>query len=195
MRTTSWSTGAVGLSAAEQIRNMEENLREVAARQLITGILEGWILQDVRLVDLQESGLPLRVHGQLERPRALRPAGDSWLLPLPLLPGNYMAALGDRGGRQHPLSVSASTSATWELTIDPGEGYRFAEVPESIQVHRDILEYSLSFRLRGSLLIVRRELSQTPGRIPARRFEEWRTLLNTLDQAEALNLRLVQRRR
>ena len=85
------------------------------------------------------------------------------------------------------LVVSASWGAAQDL--------RFTEVPESIQVHQDILEYSLSFRLRGALLIVHRELSQTPGRIPARRFEEWRTLLSTLDQAEALSLRLVPRRR
>ena len=43
------------------------------------------------------------------------------------------------------------------------------------------------------MLVVSRELYQKPGRVPAARFDEWLTLLRKLDQAEAVNLRLVER--
>jgi tetratricopeptide (TPR) repeat protein len=185
--------GAVGLDAAEQIRNLEETIRELAARQLITGILPGWTLHDVGLVDLQEPGSTLRLRANLVRSGALKPAGNSWLLPLPLGPGNYMSTLGDRAQRQHSLRIASSTSASWEFAIDPGRNYRFAEVPQPVQVQHPIIDYSLRFRLQGRVLVVSRELYQKPGIVPAARFDEWLTLLRKLDQAEAVNLRLFER--
>ena len=191
MRSTVVLRGTAGLVAAEDVRNMEASVQQIVGRQIAGQIFPGWTLQEVDLVDLQSKGRPLTLRGLLSRQRALESAGEIKLLGLPLAKSELMARYGDRDERTLPLQLNELSSSLWEAIVDPGEGYRFTEVPETVRVRHMLIEYELSFRLDAGRMVIRRELVQRPGTVAASQFGAWRELLRKLDVAEETNLRLA----
>ena len=184
--------GQGGLAAAEEVRNLEGNVQKVVARQIAGQIFEGWTLSEVSLTNLDHNGEPLGVRAVLTRGRALEPAGEVSLLGLPMGKSQFLARLGDREERVLPLRLTEMASSSWEITVDPGDHYRFLEVPETIRLRHMLMEFALTYRLDGGRMVIRREVVQRPGVIPPSQFGEWRGLLRRLDLAEETNLRLMK---
>ncbi len=185
--------GVDGLGAKEQIRNLEENVQQVVARQLAGEIFAGWRLQTIALVGLDQAGKPLQAKGTFTKTGALKQAGESWLLPLPLARGKHVGNLGDRGQRTLPYVLRQDNAQVWEITLDLGEGYRLVELPEDTNITHPLLEYEQTFRFEGNRVHIRREFRQHTGRLAPGLFAEWMALLRRLDLIEEANLRLARR--
>ncbi len=193
MTATGRLRGAGGYEAAEQLRTVEENVQQVVARQLASQIFRGWTIQGVSLTGVKEKGQPLTARAQLEKRRVLEPAGDLLLLNLPVGETSFFRRWGDRGERTLPFRLTELNANSWEVRIDPGEGYRFAEIPAPVRLRHMLIDFSLTFERDGDALVVRREFTQKPGTIPPAQFAEWLDLLRRLDLAEDANLKLVKR--
>lgn len=184
--------GIDGFGAADQLRDRDDNIRKLAARQVAGQVFPGWRPDDVK-IELEQLGEPLRARGTLSKARAVSAAGEASLLDLPVAKGNWLARLGDRAERAQPLALATLAAGSFELTIDPGPALRVAELPTDVHVTHPLLDYSLTFTRKGEGIVVRREYLQRPGRLPADQFGEWLRVLRTLDLAEDAKLRLLPR--
>lgn len=193
MRAQAHLRGTNGLRGAEDVRNYEGTVQEVVGRQLTGQLFPGWTLGGAELLNLDEKGEPLGIRSDLTRTGALEPAGDVFLLDLPLPKSQLLARFGDRDERSLPLHLTDMTSSSWSVTVDPGDAYRFAEVPAPFRTRHPLVELSLTYRRDGQRLVIRREMVQRPGTIPPSEFGEWRALLRRADTAEDKRLRLVAR--
>lgn len=185
--------GAGGYRATEQLRVVEEDVQKVVARQIAGSMFEGWTLRAVELEGLDENGRTLVATAELERRRALEPAGEELLLPLPLAKSDFLRSFGDRGERTTPLRLAGMTASSWEISVDPGEHFAFLEIPPPVRVRHLLMDFNLTFERDGDRVVIRREVVQRPGTIPTSQFAEWIELLRRLDLAEETNLRLVAR--
>jgi tetratricopeptide (TPR) repeat protein len=193
MEATGVLRGAVGLAAAEQLRTAEENVRQVVARQVAGRSFPGWALREASL-DVREHGEPLALRAVLEKRRALEPAGAVLLMGLPLDKLAFLSSFGDRPTRTLPFRISDLLSSTWEITIDPGPGHRFLEIPSSVRVRNLLVDYNLTFRSDGDKVVVRRDVVIWPGTLATSEFANWLEVLHRLDQAEAAHLKLAVKR-
>lgn len=184
--------GIDGFGAADQLRDRDDNIRKLAARQVAGQVFPGWRPDDVK-IELEQLGEPLRARGTLSKARAVSAAGEASLLDLPLAKGNWLARLGDRAERVQPLALATLSAASFELAIDPGPALRVAELPADVHITHPLLDYSLTFTRNGEGIVMRREYLQRPGRLPANQFGEWLRVLRALDLAEDARLRLLPR--
>ncbi len=184
--------GREGFAAADQLREREDNIRKLAARQVASQVLEGWAPKSVDLV-VADKTEPLGLVGELIKRRAVSAAGDVSLLDLPLGKHGWLAAYGDRAERKQPLALTSINAASWEVTIDPGQAFRITELPADTLVRHALIEYAQTFRLVDGKLTVRREYLQRPGRLEPALFGEWLDLLRRLDLAEETKVKLAAR--
>lgn len=185
--------GWVGFLLADRLRNMKDNVQQLVARQFIGQVLEGWRITELDLAPLRQTGNPLRARGTLTRRGALEKTGEHWLLKLPLSRSELLDQFGDRGNRTLPLRLTSSYADSWDVVVDPGEHYRFLEVPATTRVRQLLLDYQLSFHREGDKLRIRRVARLEPGTIVPSQFDEWLRLLRRLDLAEELQLRVGAR--
>lgn len=184
--------GRDGFAVADQLREREDNIKKLAARQVAAQILEGWTPRSVDLL-LTDKSQPLGLEGVLIKRRAVASAGDSALLDLPLGKHDWLQGLGDRAERKQALVLTSMSAETWEVSIDPGEAYRIVELPPDVLVRHPLLEYAQTFRLIDGKLLVQRQWLQRPGRLVPSLFGEWLDLLRRLDLAEESKLKLAPR--
>jgi hypothetical protein len=184
--------GRDGFGAADSLRQREDNVRKMAARQFAAQVLKGWTPKSIELV-LTEVDQPLRLAGELTKKRALTAAGDAFLLELPLDKRTWLASLGDRAERKLPLVLHGQVAGTWEMAIDVSQTHRFAEVPQDLVIRHPLLDYSQTYRLQDGLLVVRRDYFQRPGRLAPNQFADWLDILRRIDLAEESKVRLIAR--
>jgi len=184
--------GRDGFGVADQLREREDNIKKMAARQVAAQVLEGWMPRAIDLV-LADTTKPLGLEGVLVKRQAVVDAGGVGLLDLPLGRRTWLQDLGDRGDRKQPLALTAIAAQTWEVAIDPGAAYRLVEVPKDVLVQHPLVEYAQTFRLVDGKLVVQRQWQQRPGRLSAAMFDEWLDLLRKLDLAEEVKVKLGPR--
>ncbi len=181
--------GDSGLQLAEQIRKLQANRRDMVAGSLAGQMFQGWTVESARL-GAMEPGKGLSLEASLVKRQALSPAGSEFLMGLPISPTNLFASYGGPSERNQALQLSGFLHSSWEVEIDPGKGYRLAEIPESSRVLHPLLDHELNFSLEGQKLHLRLSLTRRPGRLAANRYPEWRQLLRRLDLAESGQIRL-----
>ncbi|MEZ5965570.1 MAG: hypothetical protein R3F56_17175 [Planctomycetota bacterium] len=184
--------GRDGFAAGDQLREREDAIKKLAARQVAAQILEGWSPRSVELV-LAAKDQPLGLKGVLNKRRAVSAAGEVSLLDLPVSPRSWLKALGDRAERKQQLALTGLSAQAWEVAIDPGQAFRFVEIPADVLVRHPLIDYAQTFRLVGGKLVIRRQWTQRPGRLDASLFGEWLDLLRRLDLAEETKIKLAAR--
>jgi tetratricopeptide (TPR) repeat protein len=182
--------GTPGYDAADQISNLEDNVRQLYARQFASQVFKGWAIDKIAIKLAR--GQPLSAEATLSKRRVLDEAGDVRLLPLPMAKTELVSQLGDRGDRSLPLKLTSQDATRWHVLIDPGTAHRFTELPPSIHVRHPLFDYSLVFQREGNAVAVRREMVQRGGSIPPSQFGEWLSTLRRLDLAEEAVLKLVR---
>ena len=185
--------GVNGYAYADSIRNQPEQRRALIARNLVGQMMRGWTLVDAQLVDL-DAHRPLTVRGKLRRRSALKPAGDAFLLPLPMAYSTFLRAWGGRGTRTLPFQLTSETAITWQITVDPGKAFEIREVPDAVVEKKMMMDFALRYVRKGAKVTITREFLQSPGRLSAKDFPSWRALLQRLDEAERANMKLVSRK-
>jgi hypothetical protein len=173
------------------VRNLEQNVQQLAARQIAAEIFKGWNLKSIDLGSVKQTKQPLLASGVLTRRGAVRQVGDAAMLGLPFPPGGYLADLGDRTPRRLPFDLRESTESFWEVTIEPGDAWRIVELPPPVHVRHALLDYDLTFTRSGTGVTVRRTVRTLPGTLPAATFEEWLRVLRALDLAEERQIKLA----
>lgn len=186
-------SGNNGLGAADQVRQREENVQKVIARQLGGQLFKGWTQREVELTGIARPGEPLGVHAKIGKGRVLKNVGERILLPLPLVESRHLQTLGDRAERTLPYRLTDLFSDSWEVEVDPGEAYRIVGTPEPVHIWHELIEFHLTFERRGDHVVVRREIVRKPGQLPAARFGEWLELLQGMDRAEAATIEVKAR--
>jgi hypothetical protein len=185
--------GRDGFAAADQLREREDNIRKLAARQVAAQVLEGWTPKTIELA-LTDKTQPLSLTGELVKRRAVSAAGEVSLLDLPLSKTDWMSSYGDRAERKQPLAVTTPTAASWAITIDPGTSFLIAEMPADTLVQHALVEFAQTFRLVDGKLLVHRRHVVRPGRLHPSLFGEWLDLLRRLDLAEEVKIKLAPRK-
>ena len=185
--------GSEGLHAAEQVRNLEENVQQLAGRQIAGEMFPGWSLKTIDLGDVKKKGEPLTAKATLTKRGAVRPAGDFALLATPIPPFHFLQTLGDRLPRALPFEWSELVESDWEITLDLGESWTCTDLPASVHWRHPLLDYDLSFTRANDEVRVRRSVRVFPGRIDASGFTEWVSLLRSLDLVEERNLKVMPR--
>ena len=66
----------------DQVRQREENVQKVIARQLGGQLFKGWTQREVELTGIAQPGEPLGVHAKIGKGRVLKNVGERILLPL-----------------------------------------------------------------------------------------------------------------
>ena len=187
---------APGYGLAQQVRDLDANRRVLVGRSLGAQLFEGWQVVAAEL-DPPPTGERFRARLTLRRRSALQEgeAGRAQL-PLPIPRSEAFQRYGDQGPRQHPLRLAGLTAESWSLTVDPGPGYRWVQVPTPAREVHPMVDYSLSFTpLDGERIRIDRRFALRPGTIPAAQFEEWVGRMRRIDQAEAGRIELEPRGR
>lgn len=184
--------GRDGFGVGDQLREREDNIKKLAARQVASQVLEGWAPKSVDLV-LADKTQPLGLEGVLVKRRAVSAAGDTSLFDLPLGKRGWLKGLGDRAERKQPLALTSLSAAHWRVSIDPGEGFQLVELPRDVLVRHPLLDYAQTFRLVDGKVVVERRWLQRSGRLAPALYGEWLDLLRQLDLAEDGKLKLAAR--
>ncbi|MHC5063649.1 MAG: hypothetical protein ACYTG5_06715, partial [Planctomycetota bacterium] len=184
--------GDTGLQLADQIRRLQANRRDMVAGSLAGQMFQGWTVESAQLGSMAP-GEGLSLEATLVKRQALSPAGDEFLMALPVSPTNLFASYGGPSQRTQPMQLSGFMHSSWEIEVDPGDAFRLAEIPESSRVRHPLLDHELLFSLEEQKLRLRLSLTRRPGRLAANRYPEWRQMLRRLDLAENNRIRLQAR--
>ncbi|HLQ37531.1 MAG TPA: hypothetical protein VK348_07005, partial [Planctomycetota bacterium] len=184
---------AAAYGLAEELRNLKADVRKLAARQFAQRFFQDWRIEQAEFADLEPAGRPLALQVKVSR-RLLQTDGlGRALLQLPLPPGKFLAAYGDREGRELPLHLTGELQSSWQLTVDLGDEYDIAAIPEPVLLDQGLLAYALSFARSGRQLLVQRQTTVRAGTIPLSAFGDWLRVLRTADRSEEQTLRLSAR--
>jgi hypothetical protein len=186
--------GVVGYRIAEAMRNEVANRKKRFMRDFLGSVMRGWTLDDkFEFVGLDRHK-PVTVRGTMRKRQALEPAGDDFLLRLPMRRYQLLAGFGGRAGRQLPMQLTDELSMAWQVTVDPGETYEIVELPNGIESRKLLMDYTLTYERDTENAKVTRDFMQSAGRIEAKDFDTWRQLLKSLDEAEAVSMKLHRRK-
>lgn len=180
-----------GYGLAERIRELKEDVRKQAARQIAQQLLPGWRVQQAKIVT-DRPGEPFQLQCSAQR-TCVQPSGDRFLVPLPMPPGKFLASFGDRAERTLPVRLATEVGTDWDITLAPGADHRFAEVPAPVFVQHETLLYQLTMQRDGDGLRVRRTAQVRPTTMPKQRFAGWLQALASADRADQVSLQLVAR--
>jgi len=187
---------APGFALAQQVRDLDANRRVLVGRSLGAQLFEGWQVVAAELeppVPGQRFGATLT----LRRRGALQAGEDGRVqLPLPIPRSEAFQRYGDQGPREHPLRLAGLTIERWSLTVDPGDAYRWVDLPSPAREVHPMVDYSLSFTpIDGDRVRIERRFALRPGTIPAAQFDEWVERLRRIDLAESGRVELEARAR
>lgn len=93
--------------------------------------------------------------------------------------------------RRFDLLLTRTTSDTAEVTLVPPKGMAWASVPRDFSVAEGPVSMKLSYSMSGRDLVVSREYSVRPWRVPAGQYAAFRNLIERIDRAESAALSLV----
>lgn len=180
-----------GYGLAERIRELKEDVRKLAARQIAQQMLTGWRVQSAQVVT-DAPGESFRLEATAQR-SYVQQNGDRFLAPLPVPPAKLLASLGDRSERTLPAHLAVDMTMDWDIELDPGQELQVAELPPPTFVQQDSMLYRLTVERLGEHLRVRRTIRVTPITLPKERFADWLRALATVDRAEQASLQFVAR--
>ena len=182
--------GADGYHAADHFLRQPANARRQFARQFASQIVSGWQVKKAEIATL-EPGQPVSVRATLRR-RGPQEDGESLLLPMPLPPTQLLAMAGPRPDREWPMRLTNDLHFAWDLRLTL-DGLAPAELPPPTTVQHGPLVYLEEVRRVGATLVLRRRATLGAGTIAVENLGDWLRLLQQVERAEGLGLRLRAR--
>jgi hypothetical protein len=183
-------TDVIAFNLAEQLRDLKADVRKLAARQLAQRFFPEWRPVTASLRNLEPPGQTPAVEFTFAR-RQLQRDGDRCLLPLPLPQGHFLAAFGDRPGRELPLHLLQEMAADWSILFDPGDSFTVTALPAPVLLRRGPLTYSLRCVPEAGKVRIERHAVLRAATIPPTELAEWLLALQAVDAADASNLVLA----
>ena len=180
-----------GWSLAERIRELKEDVRKLAARQIAQQMFPGWRVRAAQVVlDRPAEGFLLTM--ELSR-TCVQQDGDRWRVPLPMAPGKFLATYGDRAERTLPFWLGHEMIQEWDFVLEPGPERCFAEVPPPTSLRHRGFVHLLTFAVEAGGLRIRRTTRIEPTALPAAQFGDWLQALSAADRADQTSVLLKSR--
>jgi tetratricopeptide (TPR) repeat protein len=180
-----------GLTMAERVRELKDNVQKQAARQIAQQLFPGWRV-DTATIAKTAPGAPFTLQATLTR-AGVQPDGANFVIPLPLPPDRFVASYGDRAERTLPLSFPGDLLADWQIELDPGEALQARGLPVPTALRFGPLSFEQGFATDGRTVTCRRLVRLQGGTLPAARFQDWLRTLAAADQAEQATIELAPR--
>jgi tetratricopeptide (TPR) repeat protein len=177
-----------GFALAEQLRQLPENRRKLAARQIAQQVFQGQRVEDAVLGAMPPGG-PARIEATLKCAPVQRD-GERFVVPLPLPAARLAASFGDRAERALPWQIDADMEWTWAIELDPGPELRVVALPQPIAVREDPLTLTLDVTMRDGVVACRRHVRVGAAVRPAAVFGDWLRALAAADRADQATLEL-----
>lgn len=180
-----------GLMLAERIRELKDNVQQLAARQIAQQMFPGWRV-DAATIPAAAPGEPLTVQVQLTR-SGVQPNGTRFVVPLPLPPARFVANYGDRDERKLPFVFPVDLIADWQIELDPGDALGLHRLPPPTALQFGPLSFEQQCTTDGRTVVCRRFVQLQGGTLPAAQFGDWLRTLAQADQAEQATIELAPR--
>ncbi|MEZ6037031.1 MAG: hypothetical protein R3F29_06095 [Planctomycetota bacterium] len=174
-----------GYHLAQQVRDLKENVKKLAARQIAQQVFEGFQVKSAKLL---EGDGPTRVEAVLQR-AAVQPAGDGFLAQLPMAQNKLVQSYGDRAERVYPCRFTVDQLDDWEIEFDPGE-LQIARLPAPVAIRGGGMQFELRCRRAEHGIVISRQLRMSPTTIAAADFVPWLDALDAADRAEQATIEL-----
>lgn len=184
--------GDMGFIYAAQLRHLPADQRSLVARQIASQFIPDWTIEKSGLEGL-DPGERLFVRVAGDRRGFVQTAGEDRIIELPMSAYELVGSLAPRAERTLPMVVTSLDFSAWRVTVDPGPALRFAAMPKSLDLRHRLLDYALHFSRDGDKLVIERSLRQRPGRLEPADYPAWRRMLQQIDAAEAMGLKLRER--
>ena len=159
-------TNSQGGAMREQLAQASLEQRGQVARQIAANFVPGLDLAEFDFPGLADAGGSLRVELKGTLPGLIQQVGQGHQLGLRMPPTGLSTGLG-AARRRWPLALRASQSTRVRVTIDPGEAWLVAGVPEGFELVRDGFQHSLQYSREEALLLVERRFGFRGLTLPA----------------------------
>jgi hypothetical protein len=180
-----------GFGLAEQARQLKDNVRKVAARQIAQQLFPGWRIDSAAIANLEPGQAP-RIEVVCKRGGVQR-SGEHFVVPLPLPPSKFVATWGDRAERTLPWAIDADLQSEWAIDFDPGAALRVVGLPSPIALHEVPLDFVLQLGASASGVSCHRHVRVGTATRAADTFGDWLRALTAADRAETATIELAPR--
>ena len=117
--------------------------------------------------------------------------GDDLELPLLFCKlDEYTGSMGERETRKWDLINRGSLSLDDRVVVEIPDGFAIAELPESLDLPGDLLNYHLSFQREGQSIVITRSVELRPGRVSPAAYPAFRKRLLSIVALEDEVIRL-----
>jgi hypothetical protein len=182
-----------GYRIADDLRRRTQDVRGVAARQILQQVIEHWRIKSAKVAELEPPGKPLQLDFEVQNAGPQPDGDDRWLLPLPLPTNDLRDSFADREQRTLPLRITRDMQVRHRLAIDPGDDREFGPLPAPLLLSYGPLDYELTFTRTGNKVVIDRRLRLQPATIPVALYADWLRVLTEVDRAEKQSLPLKKR--
>jgi len=173
-----------GYRFKRQLEEMPQHERRKFAEGQLSGYFASPTLSDFAFPGVKTRGEPLTIHLKGTMPQYLSRQGDRFVagvgLPDSDMTGNYV----HRPERVYDLILNVRNDGVDEYTIELGDAFEIASLPADHLALSELGVYSLTYRLDGTTLHVRRERHLQPARLSPEQYGDFIAWCKAIDDAE-----------
>ncbi|MGB3968959.1 MAG: hypothetical protein WBO45_19660, partial [Planctomycetota bacterium] len=178
-----------GLQLAERLRQMPENTRKLAARQITQQLFTGFRVEAAR-IGSSKPGEPLQFEVTVKR-TGVQKSGDRQVVPLPLPATRFAASFGDREPRTLPWNLAVGMRLEWLVEFDAGPGLHLVAAPANTVLDCEPLHFHQHLVPGPRTLRCQRTITIGAATRPAATFGDWLRTLAAADRAEQATFELA----
>lgn len=177
----------------DALRSVPQDELCTRLEQEIAGIFPGFEVERCLFPDLEAAGKPLtrEFEGRLPALAEARDGGLVMELPAEKL-GALLAVLVGQEKRETDIVLDFELHQDDEVRIKPPEGFAFKDLPADVVFPAAPVLYSLTYRLEGGELVIRRTLALGPGRVGPHVYGLLTEQVRKVREAEGVRLELAR---
>ena len=173
-----------GFGFKRRLEEMPQDDRRKFAEGQLSGYFASPTLSDFAFPGVETRGEPLTIHLKGTMPQYLSPQSDRFVaglgLPSSDMTGNYV----HRPERVYDLILNVRDDRIDGYTVELGDAFEIAHLPADHLAVSELGTYSLTYRLVGTTLNVRRERHLQPARYTAEQYDGFIAWCKGIDDAE-----------
>lgn len=178
------SHSVMAYAQKDRLKTLPAFQKDLALRQLANQLFPGAKVKSAEMPGIEDPSTPMTFSLSLTAPKLLRKSGDGYLMKPVLQPQQMVRAFAGRSKRDHPFHQRGARVTRDSLRIEAGKSYRLHRTPVDVTLAGALGTYSLRYRVDGDTVLVEREVTLVPGRIPAQEFPDFIEFCEKVDTAE-----------
>jgi tetratricopeptide (TPR) repeat protein len=182
--TTKGTWTAYGQKAVELRQALQDpERRDETFEKQLTNRFSGAELKEASYTNLTELEKPTKIEftftgGRIERSSG----GQPYVVPF-AAPRDFLQTWASQPERSQDRKISYPRKGVATLRLDPGEGRRFASIPEPVSYENDFASASLDFRRDGRALVVDISYAIKTQRVPVEQYSAFRNIMSDITSA------------